>query len=257
VNTSGRRVGLAIPALRIAVASGLIAALAILARPASESAGAPLVEAPFVPTTAASSAASPAPSARFGLAEPGSDPVKVLAARIDLQTGQREDVLVRGDFAAIDGPALRVTLTRGPSAGFAPGLFVLMARRAAGGPMIGAPALAVLRTGARGRIPTKFGAVETLDVTLVGTTGRTCTGFVTREAIFRIDGWLCSPLGRSPETRTLGCMIDGLSLVDLADPDTMMAFSATAWPERACRTTAAADAIGRTGSIISRAQSRK
>ena len=213
--------------LRVVVASAIIAGLCLYAR-RSPSAPAALqqVERPFTPSAPIPKAPAPATPARFGLGEPGLDPVRVTAGRIDPAAGRREDALTRGSFEALDAPALRVTLTRGDAAGLAPGLFILLARRAAGGPTTDGPALAVMRTGASGRIATKFGAVDTLEVTLGGPARRTCTGFVSRERAFRIDGWLCGPLGYPPEARTLGCMIDALSLDDPADPDATAAFAA-------------------------------
>ncbi|MGH1574637.1 hypothetical protein ACRAWG_33290 [Methylobacterium sp. P31] len=242
---------------RIALASAVIAALCYYAHQPVEGPAAADTERPFVPAIAAAPAPPAAPVAQFGLAAPGLDPVQEAAARIDPLTGQREDTLTRGAFDQLETPTLRVTLTRGASAGGASSLFVLMARRAAMGPAFDRPALSVVRTGSSGQVQTKFGAVETLDVTLSGAIRRTCTGFVTRETVFRIDGWLCAPLGRPPEARMLGCMIDALGLVDLADPDATAAFSAPARAGPGCTpATTVADATGRTGSIGPRRQAK-
>lgn len=246
---------------RMALASAVIALLCVCAwRPGGPARGAPgaqQAEAPFVPSVRATSAPHPVPAARFGLAEAGLDPVRV-AARIDPRMGLREDVLTRGDFVVSEAPALRVTLTRGGAARTASTLFVLMARRAAGGPVIDGPALSVLRTGTRGSILTKFGAVETLEVTFSGTAQRTCTGFVTQDAAFRLDGWFCAPLGHPPEMRALGCMVDALSLVDPADPETTAIFAAAPLEGRACPSALAApETSGRTGSVAQRARNKK
>lgn len=253
-----RRVSVTRLGSRLVLASAVIAALCYLARPPVETLTVVDAERPFTPATPASPAPPPAPVARFSLAEPAPGPVQEAAARIDPRTGLREDSLTRGAFEALETPTLRVTLTRGASAGAAPSLFVLMARRAASGPAFDRPALSVVRTGPGGQIQTKFGAVETLDVTLSGAIRRTCTGFVTRESVFRIDGWLCAPLGRPPEPRELGCMINALSLVDLTDPEAMAAFSAPSRADPGCApATAVADATVRTGSIGSRRQGKK
>jgi hypothetical protein len=253
-----RRLSIARLSSRITLAAAVIAALCYHARPPVEAPVSMDAGRPFVPTTSASQAPSPASVARFGLVEPGLDRVQEAAARIDPRTGLREDALTRGAFASLETPTLRVTLTRGASAGVAPSLFVLMARRAANGPVFDRPALSVVRTGLSGQVQTKFGAVETLDVTLSGAVRRTCTGFVTRESAFRVDGWLCAPLGRPPEARMLSCMIDALSLVDLTDPKAMAAFSAPASAEPGCtQATTAADLTGRTGSIGKRRQTKK
>jgi len=244
--------------LRIALASAAIALLWALPRwpGAIPALAPPAAETPFVPSVKASPAPPAAAIAQFGLAEPGLDPVRV-TARVDPRTGLREDTLTRGDVAAIEAPALRVQLTRGPQSGAPPTLFVLMARRAANGPALDRPALAVARTGARSQIRTKFGAVETLDVTFAGPSQRTCTGFVTRDTPFQLDGWLCAPLARPPEPQAIGCMLDALSLVDLADADTTAAFGAGPDPAGACPATAGTEPPGRAGSLIRRPRNKK
>jgi hypothetical protein len=234
--------------LRLVLASAVIALLCVAAwhpgRGPGSPGGAPAVaidaKAGFKPTMPAAPAAPPIPVALFDLAQPGIDPVHVTAG-IEPRSGLREDVLSRGDVAAIEAPALRLTLTRGRDPGAPPTLFVLMARRAASGPSLDRPALAVVRTGPRGRIQTKFGAVETLEVTFGHPAPRTCLGFVTLEAGFRLDGWSCAPLGQPPEAQALACTIDALSFVDLADPATTAAFSATAPMPRSCPLTKVAE----------------
>lgn len=231
--------------LRLVIASAMIAGLCLYARqaPVAPQVAMP-VTAAFVPATPAPKAPAPAAPVRLGLSEPGLDPVRVAAGRIDPVSGLREDALARGAFEALEAPALRVTLTRGDAAGRAPGLFILLARRAA----TDGPALAVIRTGPGGTVATKFGAVETLEVTLGGPTRRTCLGFVSRETAFRLDGWLCAPLGHPPAARTLGCMVDALSLDDPADPDATAAFMAPR-TDQGCPVTTVADASEPTGSI--------
>ncbi|KTS11684.1 hypothetical protein SB2_18825 [Methylobacterium radiotolerans] len=247
--------------VRIVLASAAIALLWALPRWTAETPGvapaAPVAaETAFVPSVQASPAPPAASVAQFGLAEPGLDPVRV-SARVDPRTGLREDTLIRGDVAAIEAPALRVQLTRGFRSGAPPTLFVLMARRAANGPALDRPALAVARTGARDQIRTKFGAVETLEMTFAGPAQRTCTGFVTRDTAFQLDGWLCAPLARPPEPQALGCMLDALSLVDLADAATTAAFSVAPDPAGACPASSGTEPPGRAGSLIRRPQNKK
>lgn len=245
-------------ALRLAAASAVIAALTLYTRPRlrPEPTEPPWAAAPFVP--AAPEPAAPASAARLDLAEPISATADGLTARLDPQSGRREDTLTRGTFDGLEASAVRVTLSRGISTGPSPSLFVLIARRAADGPAIGQPALAVMRSGPHGVLDTKFGTVETLEVTLGGTVQRTCTGFVTRQAVARIDGWVCAPMARPPEARSLGCLLDALTLVDLGDPETMAAFSAAAHPGRICNpNTRVAEATGRIGSIAQRAHTKK
>lgn len=247
--------------LRIAAASAMIAGLSLYAGRAARPPVPTSVAAPSaVPSSAVLSSAlpsavpaapvpMPAEPVRLGLAEPGLDPVRVTPGRRDPATGLRADVLSRGAFESLETPALHLTLTRGAQAGRAPGLFVLLARGAADG-----PALAVVRTGAYGRIATKFGAVETLEATLSGPLQRRCTGFVTRESAVRIDGWFCAPLGRAPEPRALACTLDALSLDDPADPASVAAFRTPAGRRGpGCDpASASVDPAGRTGSIARR-----
>jgi len=250
--------------LRLVLASAVIALLCVAAwqpgRGPGSPGGAPAVatevKSGFRPSMPAAPAAPPIPVALFDLAQPGIDPVHVTAG-IEPRSGLRADVLSRGDAAAIEAPALRLTLTRGRDAGAAPTLFVLMARRAASGPSLDRPALAVVRTGSRGRIQTKFGAVETLEVTFGHPAPRTCLGFVTLEAGFRLDGWSCAPLGQPPAAQALACTIDALSFVDLTDPETTAAFSATAPTPRSCPVTKVAEVSGPFASTGKRVRNKK
>lgn len=250
--------------LRLVLASALIALLCVCAwrpgrGPGPQADGRPTfreLTPGFRPAMPAAPAPAPVAAALFDLAEPGIDPVRVTAG-IDPRTGLREDVLSGGDVAVIEAPALRVTLTRGRDAGPAPTLFVLMARRAAAGPALDRPALAVIRTGSRDQIQTKFGAVETLEITFGGATPRTCLGFVAREVGFRLDGWSCAPLGHPPDAQALACTLDALSLVDLTDAEATAAFSATAPSSRSCPVMKVAEVAGRVGPIGQRPRNKK
>ena len=242
--------------VRLVLASALIGLLCVCARPPGRRVGDPPIPTPFVPSTPAAPAPRPVQAARFDVAEVGLDPVRVTSG-IEPRTGLREDVLIRGDIASIEMPALRITLTRGAPVSAAPTLFVLMARRAAGGPAVDGPALSVLRTGIRGQILTKFGLVETLEVTFGGAVQRICKGFVTRDAAFRLDGWSCAPLGHPPEPQALACTLDALRLVDLADAEATEAFARTSTSARACPPMTVTEATGRTGSIARRARDKK
>lgn len=250
--------------LRVVLASAVIALLCVgaLRQGGDHKAGSespspvPRFEAAFTPSIPAAPPV-PVPVARFAL-EPDLDPARV-TARIDPRTGLREDAVSRGDVASIEVPAVSITLTRGRAAGAAPALFVLLARRAATGPAVDQPALSVVRTGARGRIETRFGAVETLEVTFGGSTLRTCLGFVTREdSAFRLDGWSCAPHGRPPEAQALACTLDALSFLDLADPDTTAAFSTAAAAAPTCPTSRmVAEVVGRAAVATQRPRTKK
>ncbi|MEL6060123.1 MULTISPECIES: hypothetical protein [unclassified Methylobacterium] len=250
--------------LRLVMASALIALLCVCAwrpgrgtgsRAGGLSAALELTTG-FKPTAQIESVPAPVRAALFDLAEPGIDPVRVTAG-IDPRTGLREDVLSRGNVAVTEAPALRVTLTRGREANAATSLFILMARRAAAGPAFDRPALAVIRTGSHGRIQTKFGAVDTLEITFGNPAPRTCLGFVTRDTGFRLDGWSCAPLGQPPAAEALACSLDALSLVDLADPETTAAFSTAAPASRSCPLTKVADASGRNGPAGQKSRNKK
>jgi len=107
-----------------------------------------------------------------------------------------ETRLSEGAFETVESAHALVALSESQEEG-SRSLFVTLARRAADG-----PGLAVTRTGERGLVQTKFGAVETLEATLVGGIGRVCTGFAAADPRpVRIEGWLCAPLGRPPEPR--------------------------------------------------------
>ncbi|GJE41735.1 hypothetical protein [Methylobacterium soli] len=238
-----RRAGLrpARMATRMVCAAAVIAGLSLVARESLRGpAPVPAPEAPlavaYVPISAlpvrpAVPVAAGGP--RFRLSEAGAiDPVRAEPARYNPATGLREDALSRGDFSAIEAAHLRLTITEGVGAEPNPSLFVAIARRAADG-----PGLSVTRTGERGRIATKFGAMETLEATLVGAGSRICTGFASLEsAPVRIEGWLCAPLGQPPEPRALVCALDGLGLDGPADPATEAVFrEAEARRDPGCR----------------------
>lgn len=243
---------------KLAVALATVALLALLARGRVETPSEPsepaLADAFFVPSALAAPAkpAAPALPGRLGIDEPEAiDPVRLEPARVNPVTGLREETLARGDFDAIESSALRLTLAR-EAGSERPGLFVTLVRRGADG-----PGIAVVRTGARGRIDTKFGPVETLEATLAGGARRVCTGFATLEvAPPRIDGWLCAPLAQPPEPRAIACILDALTLEGAEGPSAAHFRAAETRRDPGCRPaqpSAAADPpAGRTGSIRSR-----
>ncbi|WP_336485395.1 hypothetical protein [Methylobacterium nigriterrae] len=245
--------------LRLACAAAVIAGISVVARETMRAQ--PPVRAPeaplglaFVPTSAlpvhpAVPVLENGPRFRLTGTE-AADPVRTEPARLSPATGLRETVLSQGEFAAIEAPHLRLTVTEGGGGETGPGLFVTIARRAADG-----PGLSVTRTGERGRIDTKFGAVETLEATLVGSGSRICTGFTSLEAApARIDGWLCAPLGQPPEPRALACALDRLMLDGSGDAAIEAVFrEADGRRDPGCRPpqrqATAAESAGQTGSI--------
>lgn len=213
----------------------------------------PLPGAGFVPS--ASVAARPAvpivvsgPRFRLDDVDPV-NPARSEPPRLNPSTGQREDTLVQGEFGLIEGPYLRLTIAEGSGSSPSRSLFVTLARRGADG--LG---LAVLKTGERGRLKTKFGSLDTLDVTLGGPITRTCTGFMTSDASpVRLDGWLCAPLGQPPEPRAVACALDKLVLNGQASGafETLVRAAETR-RDRGCGSAAMApsrDITGQTGSI--------
>lgn len=228
--------------VRIAAAAATITGLTVMVRLSSP-------PAPVAPLQPAAQRPVLLDTAPLRLAEPGIDPVRVEPGRIDARTGLREDLLGRGRFDAIEAPTLRLAMTRGIGAERAPSLFVLLARRAAQSPPGGYP-LAIVRTGPRGAVATRFGTVETLEATLGGPSTRTCTGFVAAQAGLRLDGYLCAPLGAAPDAGSLACTLDALDLDDPSDP-TGSAIFRNARARSACDRPgiAVGDTIGRTGSI--------
>lgn len=236
--------------VRIAVGSLIVALIAIAARMPSAPAPIPMLnrtgEVPAIVGTAP-----------LRLTEPGIDPVRVEPGRIDPKTGLREDVLGRGSFSALEAPVLRLAVTRGIGAERAPGLYVLVARRAAMAARGELP-LSLSRMVPRGVVATRFGPAEIAEATLSGPLTRTCTGFVLAQAGLRIDGFLCAPLGGAAEPKALACTLDALDFDDQSDP-TASALFRQAKGRSACEPsgTATADPTGRTGSIERRRPSTK
>lgn len=244
-------------------ASSVIAALTIFAptakRPAADLQAKPSDAVPVAAFVPASSVlarpvvpvVSSGPRFRLDEVDP-LNPVRAEPPRLNPATGRREDTLAQGDFGAIEGSYLRLTVAEGPEPGPPRSLFVALARRAADG--LG---LAVLKTGERGRLATKFGPVETLDVTLSGPSTRTCTGFMTSDESFvRLDGWLCAPLGQPPEPRAVACALDKLVLNGQASSDfETLIRGVEARRDRGCGSAASASAgevASQTGSIEKR-----
>jgi len=203
-------------AARLACAAALIAALSLAAREGRtgpEAAAPPALAeapAPFVPRVSlavrpAMPAAVAAPRFRLDDAD-ALEPARPERTRLDPASGRREETLGQGAFTNIDTPYLRLVVGEARPGDPPRNLFVTLARRAADG-----PGLSVIRTGERGRLATRFGAVETLEATFSGSLDRICTGFSGSAGEgFRFDGWLCAPLGQAPEPRAVACTLDAL-----------------------------------------------
>jgi hypothetical protein len=216
--------------LQVLVAGTVVAGLSLAARsgasaptvpPAEVSIGAAYGPASAQAVRPALPLAQTAP--RFRLDDPEAiEAPRAESARRNPTSGHREDILVQGGFDTIEAPYLRLILTEASESEASPGLFITLARRAADG-----QALAVIRTGERGTIETKFGPMETLEVTLGGEGKRTCTGFASlTRGTLRLDGWLCAPLGQAPEPRAVTCLLDKVALNGQAWPEMSAAFAA-------------------------------
>ncbi len=236
--------------LRVAAAALIVALIGLAARM-------PTAPAPVPVLNRTSEVPAIVGTAPLRLNEPGIDPVRIEPGRIDPKTGLREDVLGRGSFAAIEAPVLRLAVTRGIGAERAPGLFVLVARRAALAAR-GEWPLSVSRVVPRGVVATRFGSAEIAEATLSGPSTRACTGFVLTQAGLRVDGFLCAPLGGAAEPTAVACTLDALDFDDQSDP-TASALFRQAKARSACESlgTIAADPAGRTGSIERRRSSTK
>jgi hypothetical protein len=206
---------------RLACAAAAIAGLSLFAREhrpsedrrAGEAPATAEASTPFVPSVGpgvrpAVATAVTAPRFRLDLSD-APEPVRAEPPRIAAAGGRREETLNQGAFPTIEAPYLRLVVGETGPGDPARTLFVTLARRAADG-----PGLSVIRTGERGRIETKFGAVETLEATFSGPLDRVCTGFAGAAGpSHRFEGWLCAPLGQAPEPRAVACALDALVAV--------------------------------------------
>jgi len=215
--------------IRVVAAGAVVAVLSWAARSGGSDAAVPVMETPSGPGFVSISAQAVRPATPLALSAPRfrlDDPEAIEApraeaARLNPASGRREDLLVQGGFHTIEAPYLRLTVTEMSGAEPGPGLFVTLARRAADG-----QALAVIRTGERGVIETKFGPMETLELTLGGEGKRACTGFASlNPGALRLDGWLCAPLGQAPEPRAITCLLDKVALNGQASSDMAVAFA--------------------------------
>ena len=119
------------------------------------------------------------------------------------------DTLTAGAFAVQEAPFLHLVAVETSEPDGEGSLFVTLARRAAE-----AGGLAVVRTGERGQLATRFGALDTVDATLVDAESRrACTAFRLNASLatLRLEGWLCAPLGQLPEPQAVACTVDRLS----------------------------------------------
>ncbi|MGE7418012.1 hypothetical protein [Methylobacterium tarhaniae] len=189
-------------ARRTVAAAAVIALLSVLASERRLADPPVADQAAFVPRYAAPAVAPPAWSEvaadRYRLGE--------ATGSARTQAGLREDTLAAGTFPVQEAPFLRLIAIEAAEPEGEGSLFVTLARRAAE-----AGGLAVVRTGERGQLATRFGALDTVDATLADAEGRrACTAFRLGAAL-RIEGWLCAPLGQLPEPQAVACTVERLA----------------------------------------------
>lgn len=168
--------------------------------------------------------ARPLPIYRLDAAQPKPLPLAFAARRNG--AGAREDTLTLGSFEHEAEPHLRLILHRSlhpePDQ---PSLFLDLARRASG-----AAGLAVTRSTPAEGLVTKFGLMETSEVTLSDVSERTCLGFrfVHPEVGLRVVGWQCPAKGQAIDRPGLACMIGHLSLAEAGNDEPLKALFAQA-----------------------------
>lgn len=144
--------------------------------------------------------------------------------------GAREDTLAFGSFEHEAEPHLRVILHRSPDPEPAQAsLFLDLARRASG-----AAGLAVTRSTPPEGLATKFGLMETSEITLSDAAERACIGFrfAHPEVGFRVSGWLCPPKGEAIDRQGLACTIGRLSLAEAGNDEALKILFAQADRQR-------------------------
>ena len=135
------------------------------------------------------------------LAEPGSDPVHVAAPGRCPDRSARRHAEPRRLRSRSRPRAARYPDARLTCAGSSRQLFVLMARRAAGGPRsAGRPSRSADRLTRPDPHEVRRCRDPGSDVRRPRRRGP-ALGFVTRDAPYRLDGWLCAPLGHPPEAQ--------------------------------------------------------
>lgn len=161
------------------------------------------------------------PIAMFGLESPELDrQTPAYEARRTQDGTRREDALVYGSFAEPRPHlALRLSLDQSPDLLSQPFVIAVVRDAAARG-------MSIQRSGAVVPLQSRFGRIETADVTLSdGETSRTCIAF-RREAgdlPLGIGGWWCGGTARPADRQQLACLLDRLDLLSAADDRTLRA----------------------------------
>ncbi|WP_066477306.1 hypothetical protein [Bosea sp. WAO] len=175
------------------------------------------------------------PVALFGLETPELGKRTGYEARRSQDGTRREDVLSFGEFGE-DKPLLALKLqvnresgVQGAPAGLSQPFVIALVRESA------ARGLSVGRSGATTPLETKFGMVETADISLNdGNAGRACIGFrhLDGSAHLSFSGWWCGGEGKPADRAQLGCMLDRIELLSAGDDSELRALFAKAEPHR-------------------------
>jgi hypothetical protein len=155
------------------------------------------------------------PIAMFGLESPELDrQTPAYESRRTQDGARREDTLVYGVFAEPRAHLLlRLSLDRNPDRLSQPFVIATVRNAAARG-------MSIQRSGAAVPLQSRFGRIETADVTLSdGETSRACIAF-RREAgelPLGLGGWWCGGASRPADRQQLACLLDRLDLLTAAD----------------------------------------
>ncbi len=155
------------------------------------------------------------PIAMFGLESPELDrQTPAYESRRTQDGARREDTLVYGVFAEPRAHLLlRLSLDQNQDQLSQPFVIAMVRDAAARG-------MSVQRSGVAVPLQSRFGRVETADVTLSdGETSRACIAF-RREAgdlPLGLGGWWCGGQSRPADRQQLACMLDRLDLLSAAD----------------------------------------
>ncbi len=155
------------------------------------------------------------PIAMFGLESPELDrQTPAYESRRTQDGARREDTLVYGVFAEPRAHLLlRLSLDRNPDQLSQPFVIAMVRDAAQRG-------MSIQRSGAVAPMDSRFGRIETADVTLSdGEAGRACIAF-RREAgdlPLGISGWWCGGASRPADRQQLSCLLDRLDLLSAAD----------------------------------------
>lgn len=227
--------------LHVVLGSGIVAAvLAYLAQPQAP----PRAETPATPVRQTDARSPPPawtpiarPLAIYGIDAPALKSLPVALSARRNTAGAREDTLAFGWFDQDNETHLRIVLQRSTQPEpLDASLFLDLARRASG-----AAGLAVTRSTPPEGLATKFGPMETSEVTLSDAAERACLAFrfAHQEIGFRLVGWHCPAKGQAIDRKVLACTVDRLSLAEAGNDEPLKTVFAQADRQRIAECTPA------------------